>query len=900
MPGQGVLAALGREAGLSVQEAGQRQARYGLNRLPRRPLPGVTAIFLRQFRSPLIYILGVAAGISLAIGDLIDAGFIVAVLLINAVVGTFQEYSAGRSAEALQGLVPARATVLRDGEAEEVDAVGLVPGDVVLLASGTRVPADLRLLAGHDLRVDEALLTGESLPVDKFPDRVLAAETPVAERRNMAFSGTIVVSGRGRGVVVGTGMSTQIGGIASAMLTGPDAPPPLVLRMHRFTLRIGLLIGVATLAMGGAALARGLPLHDVFMMAVALAVGAIPEGLPVALTVALAVGMRRMATRNVVVRELVAVEALGSCTLIATDKTGTLTANDLTVHRIAFAMGPCWEVTGSGLDLEGGILPPPSEIPEAWSSALTRLCRAGLLCNEATLVHRDGHWRGRGDSVDVALLVLGRKDGLTEVELARNHPLLASIPFESERRFAATLHSDGDSVLACVKGAAEQVVPMCSTALRRDGEVPIDQAALFGRVEELAQDGFRVLALAEGVPTRSDPHDFAEAHLSGLVFLGLVGLIDPLRPEVRPALDACRHSGVKTVMITGDHPATALAIARDLGMAEYPEQVVTGVQLAEAEAVGEEALDALVARTPVFARVEPGQKLAIVVALGRQGHFVAVTGDGANDAPALRAAHVGVAMGRGGTDVAREASDLVVADDNFATIVAGVEEGRVAYNNVRKVVNLLIATGMGELVLFFLALLSGMPLPLLPAQLLWLNLVTNGIQDVALAFEPAEGDELNRPPRPPREPMFERVMRRRVVLTALVVGGVAWGLFRFLLDSGMLLDEARNVTLLLMVLFENVYALCCRSESRSVFFHNPLRNPLLLFGILAAQLIHIAALYIPLMQTVLRVQPVRLDLWLTLVGMSLLLLGAVEFDKWLGRGRSRPHQDGHVTGGNPT
>ncbi len=892
LPGAEVAQKLGSGVdGLSPEQVEARRARFGPNALPRVRPPGVARVFLRQFRSPLIYILLVAAAFSVAIGEYSDAGFIFAVLFVNAVVGAVQELHAQRSAEALQGLVTTQADVVRGGETYELDAAELVPGDRVLLESGDRVPADLRLLACRDLLLDESLLTGESLSVAKAPDALHGADTPVGDRTNMAFAGTMAARGRGEGVVVGTGLATEVGRIAEAVLRGPRVKPPLLVRMERFTARIGIAVAVAAAVVAVIEGLRGAAAGDILLLAVALAVSAIPEGLPVALTVALAVGMRRMARRGVIVRELVAVESLGSCTHIASDKTGTLTVNELTVTRAALPGRAAWTVTGSGLDPEGALGPPEGEGEQPGDrDALMRLARAGLLCNESFHGHKDGTWTAHGDTVDIALLVLAHKAGLVRAEVTAAWPLAERIPYESERRMAATLHDGPDGRLVCVKGAAERVLPMCARALGPDGEAPLDTDAVTAQVAALAGEGFRVLALADGTLPRDGGEPFEEAVLNGLTLLGLVGLTDPLREGVVQAVADCRAAGVEVSMITGDHPITALAVARELGMAANFDEVVTGPDLSRAEAEG--TLDATVARGRVFARVEPAQKLSIVRALSDRGHFVAVTGDGVNDAPALKAAHVGVAMGRSGTDVAREASDLILTDDHFASIVAGIEEGRVAYGNVRKVVQLLVATGAAELVLFGLALGFGLPLPLTAVQLLWLNLVTNGIQDVALAFEPAEGTELRRRPRPPQEPVFNRLMLERVGLAAAVTGGVAFGLFHQLMAAGVGLEEARNTVLLLMVLFENVMVFNCRAELRSAFHHSPLKNPFLLFGTLAAQGIHIAALYTPGLSGILEVAPVTFGLWAELLLLALTLLVAVEAQKALTRrARRRTRRD---------
>jgi Ca2+-transporting ATPase len=865
--------------GLTPPEVVKRLETYGPNALPRPEPDRLFTVFLRQFLSPLIYILLVAAAVSTLIGEYSDALFIFAVLLLNAVIGTVQEFSAQKAAAALQQFVPTRARVVRNGETYEIDAAQLVPGDLVYLEPGDKVPVDLRLVAAHDLEVDESVLTGESLAAHKLASARLAADTPLAERANMVYAGTLVARGRARGIAVATGLGTELGKIAAAVLGRPPTKPPLLVRMERFTLNVAILVGIAVLLLAAVALVRGDSLATVFLQAVALAVSAIPEGLPVALTVALAIGMRRMARRNVIVRKLVAVEALGSCTYIASDKTGTLTVNQLTARRISLPGREPWEITGEGLLPEGVFITPNGTPTGPEESLLERLCLAAVLSNEGFLGRMDGHWAQHGDAVDVALLVMAHKQGISRSEASAGCPELDSIPFESERLFSASLNGCGDGDRVFAKGALERLLPMCTSMAAAEGDLPLQAETLVAQANALAEQGYRVLAMASGPANLPNGAVFSEEHLHDLALLGLVGMIDPLRPEVAPAVAACSEAGVRVAMVTGDHPATALALARELGFAQDRSHVVTGAELRESEHAPEQVL-----RSRVFARIEPQQKQDILSCLQDNGHFVAMTGDGANDAPALRAAHVGVAMGRSGTDLARETSDMILTDDNFASIVAGIEEGRVAYANVRKVIFLLVSTGAAEIVLFILALIAGLPIPLLAVQLLWLNLVTNGIQDVALAFEPAEGDELQRPPRPPREPIFDRLMIERVVTSALVIGGIAFALFQWLLAQGWSLEEARNGTLLLMVLFENVQVFNSRSETRSAFRHNPLRNPLLLFGTLAAQAVHIGAMYAPWIGDVLHIQPVSPEDWGRLLAVALSILVVMEVHKWL-RGR---------------
>lgn len=865
------------ETGLTEAEAAERIKAFGPNRLPRKPPPTLREILTRQFKSPLIYILGIAAFVSVSLGEFTDAGFIAAVLLLNAVIGSYQEWRAERSAQALQKLLRVRATVEREGEAREVSAEEIAPGDVVWVESGSRVPADLRLLMAHGLEIDESLLTGESLPVLKDASVELAASVPMAERKNMACAGSMVVRGRGRGLVVATGMATAVGQLALDVVGAVGGKPPLIERMERFSRAVAVAVLVSAVVIA----VVGITVHEygvaqMFLFGVALAVSAIPEGLPVALTVALAVATTRMARRGVIVRRLAAVEGLGSCTVIASDKTGTLTVNELTVREIRTANGAAMSVTGEGFAPEGAIFTDGRPVRKGDIPALDDLARAAVLCNEADLHHRGGSWAWRGDPTDIALLSMGHKAGWDNETALEACPLMNQIPYEPERQFAATFHVIDGMNTAIVKGAPERVLGMLRF---EEGETSFE--ARLSEAEEMAGKGYRVLAFAQGAAPDSGP-EHVPAEPSGLKFLGFVGMIDPLRACAREAVRNCHDAGISVLMVTGDHPITALAIAKDLGLAESHEQVIIGRRL---EGKSPEALEDIVKNVRVFARVTPRQKLEIVEAARRSGQFVAVTGDGVNDAPALRAANIGVAMGEKGTDVAREAAELVISDDNFATIVAGVEEGRIAYDNIRKVIYLLISTGAAEVVMVGLAVSSGMPIPLLPAQILWLNLVTNGIQDVALAFEPGEGDALSRKPRPPKERIFNRLMIERTVVAAAVMGLVGFGLFRWAIDAGWGEDSARNGLLLLMVLFENIHVFNCRSETKSAFSTPLMSNPILIIGILAALSLHVAMMYTPVGNAMLKTEPVSVLAWAGIAALALTILAAMEAHKRFRAGR---------------
>lgn len=848
-------------AGLDAVEVVARRERYGLNRLPERAPPGPVMLFLRQFKSPLIYVLIVAALVAFALGDVRDAAFIMVVVLLNALVGAFQEWKAESAAEALRHLLETEVRVRREGRDLTVPAVDLVPGDLVLLESGNRVPADLRLVEIAELGVDESALTGESLPVEKVVSPV-PPETPVADRRSMAHAGTVVTTGRGVGVVVGTGAFTEFGAIAAAVSGAEGTKPPLIERMDRFARTVSIAVVGAAGVLAMIAFLRGTPLDEVFFVAIALAVSAIPEGLPVALTVVLSVAASRMARRSVIVRRMAAVEGLGSCTLIASDKTGTLTVNQQTLEMVWFP--------GTGRIAAGDLL-----AGQQADDRSRRFARAALAASEAIEVVGEGGPRIIGDPVDAAFLRFGRGLGVEPADVGAR--VLGRIPYESERRYAAAVaadpHHPGGRPMVALKGAVEVVLGRSVSMSSPDGPVSVDRSLVDGAFLALSAEGYRVLAVAEGpLVDGIRPEDLDEETLPPLTLLGLAGFIDPLRPDAAGAVEECRRAGVRVLMVTGDHPVTALAIARQLGIAQDEGEVVTGAVLAASKD------PALVDRVRVFARVTPLQKLDIVDALQDRGHYVAVTGDGVNDAPALRQANIGVAMGSG-TDVAKDAASMIVTDDRFTSIVAGIEEGRYAYDNIRKVTLLLVATGAAEVLLFTFALVAGLPIPLFAVQLLWLNLVTEGVQHIGLAFEPGEPGAMERPPRPPDQPIFDRPMVRQVIISALTMSAVGFGLFAWLLGNGWAESDARNLLMLLFVLFENVQVFNARSERISAFRMPLSRNWLVVAATAGSILIHVAAMYIPPVAETLSIAPVPLSWWGLLLLASASLLTVMEVHK---------------------
>ncbi len=874
--------------GLNPTQVAERQQRFGRNELPTNPPPTLLQIILHQFQSPLIYILLAAGAVALLLGDFEDAIFIFAVVLLNAGLGTFQEWRAEQSAAALQSLLKLIATVRREGSEQNVEAAELTPGDMVLLEAGDRVPADLRLLRSTNLSIDESLLTGESVAVVKNSQALPTTDAALGDRFNMAYAGSTVVAGRGLGAVVATGLQTEIGRIAEATTLSAETKPPLLIRMERFVHIISYLVLAAVALLAVIALVQGVSLLDAFFLAVALAVSAIPEGLPVALTVALSIAVNRMARQSVIVRRMPAVEGLGSCTLIASDKTGTLTVNEQTVRLVVLPVDQALTVTGAGYSDEGAVtLSDGGALAAATRDQAATLAKAAVICNDAGLRRVGDQWQQTGDAVDVALLALGYKLGLDPNATRQAVTVVGEIPFDSERKYAAKAYQSADNagVQVAVKGAMEAVLAFCTRMRTAEGLAPLDRAAVEAEAERQAANGYRVLAIAQGETASGEiTNEFPESVMPPLTLLGLVGMIDPLRPEAKAAVAACKRAGIQVVMITGDHPATALSIARDAGIADQSTGLLAGRDLPPAESGEEPAFIEAVKPVRVFARVTPLQKLHIVQALRRLGHFVAVTGDGVNDAPALRAANIGVAMGSG-TDIAKDTASIIVTDDNFASIVDGVREGRFAYDNVRKVIYLLISTGVAEIILFLLAVSTGLPLPLLPVQILWLNLVTNGIQDVALAFEGGEPGAMQRTPRPPTEGIFNRLMIQQTALAGAVMGLISFGVWVWLLNVGMNEFAARNLVLLLMVFFQNFHVFNCRSEYVSAFRVPLRRNPILMIGVPVALGLHILALHLPFLQSILETAPVTLGQfgWLALLASTVLIV--LEIFKWLRGGQ---------------
>ncbi len=869
------------EKGLSSHEVEKRLKEYGYNKLTEEERINKLKIFIHQFASPLIYILIVAGIITIALKEYIDAGVLLSVVIINALIGYFQEYKAEQSIRALKKMLIPKARVLREGIEREISSEELVPGDIVILYSGIRVPADVRLIHTVELKIDESILTGESVPVEKHYHTIREENLTYGDQKNMAFTGTIVVSGRAKGVVVETGMNTVFGKIAKHIKEAETVKAPLQDKITKFANAIGILVLLASLLLFVVEVIIGETLKTAFMTAVAAAVAAIPEGLPVVVTIALAIGVARMAKHNAIIRKLHAVETLGSTTVIGSDKTGTLTKNEMTV-KIIYDGKDTYEVEGSGYTPEGKILYEGFPINVKEKHHLINVLRIGLLCNESSVYLEDGDYKIEGDPTEAALIISAIKGGLEiEVEKER-YKQIALIPFESERGYMATLHIHKGKKYIYVKGAPERVIEMCI----RDGYGnDIDREKILTKATEFAKRGLRVLAFAY----REASDDIEELTckevekcdaIHGLVFAGLQGMIDPPRPEAIEAIKGCKKAGIRVIMITGDHAVTAKAIGEMLGIGESKSKVLTGKDLSK---MSDEELFQIVKEVSIYARVSPEHKLRIVEQLKRNGEIVAVTGDGVNDAPALKAAHIGIAMGKSGTDVAKEASDMVLADDNFVSIFNAVREGRIVFDNIRKVTFFLIPTGVASIISIIFAIVFGFPIPYLPAQILWINFVTNAIQDIALAFEPGEKGVLERPPRDPKEGIMSRVLIERTIIVGTLISlGVIYT-FMNSLESGASIEKARTIAVTTMVFFQFFQAWNSRSEYESVFKINPLSNKILFIGLIFATFAQIAFVYSPALQWVFRTEAISSEDWRNIILVSLSVIGVVEIDKWFRR-----------------
>jgi len=886
----GVLAS-DLQRGLRASEVEDRRARFGPNRVTAKKKTGPLVRLLLQFHQPLIYILIAAGGVTAALGEWVDSSVIFGVVLVNAVVGFIQESKAEKAIESLMTMMTTQAVVVRDGATFTIPSAELVPGDIVLLQSGDKVPADLRLFVSRELQIDESALTGESVPVAKTVD-VLPPDTVLADRRNMAYAGALVTFGQGSGVTVATGDGTETGRISGLIAEAVEISTPLTKKIAHFSRVLLIVILTVSAVMFFAGWLVGHSALEMFMAAVALAVSAIPEGLPAAVTITLAIGVKRMADVNAIIRKLPAVETLGSTTVICSDKTGTLTENQMTVQKV-LAGGDLYEITGGGYAPEGEIRSDGSPADPASSPALLECLRAGLLCNDSRLVQKEGRWLVDGDPTEGALIVSAAKAGLKGEETGA-WPRTDVIPFESERAYMATLHDPGEGKppVSYVKGAVEKVLEQSTQALARDGAAgDLDRDAVLEAAGAMAGEGLRVLAFARReLPAKQKAFESADG-LTGLTFLGLQGMIDPPRQEAMKAIEACKTAGVSVKMITGDHAITASAIAAQLGLTDPSvdsgrDIAVTGRELQELSDA--EMID-VASRAKVFARVAPEQKLRLVEALQARGQVVAMTGDGVNDAPALKQADIGIAMGITGTEVAKEAADMVLTDDNFATIEAAVEEGRRIFDNLTKFFVWTLPTNGGEALVIIVSVLAGtgVALPVLPVQILWINMTTALLLGLMLAFETKEADVMFRPPRVPDSPILTGVLIQRIILVSLLMLGAVFALFLHKKAGGADLAEARTVAVNVIVMIELFYLFNCRSLRHSMRSLGFFSNPWVIGGSAATVLLQLLYTYHPWMNTLFHSAPLAPADWAAIVAASFAVSLIVGAEKWM-RERSKP------------
>ncbi|MDK2901465.1 MAG: P-type Ca2+ transporter type [Thermosediminibacterales bacterium] len=873
------------EKGLDAEEVKKRKQKYGLNELKEKKPVTLFQRFINQFKDFLVMILIIASIISLVLGEVTDSVVILIIVILNAILGVLQEYRASKALEALKQLASPKTLVVREGKIQEIPSKELVPGDIVLLEAGNYVPADLRLIESVNLKIDEASLTGESVPVEKDAGAVFAEDVPLGERFNSAFMGTIITYGRGKGIVTATGMDTQIGLIAQMLESLEEEETPLQKKLSQFGKVLGTICLVIVAIIFAIGVLRGLGYREMFMTAISLAVAAIPEGLPAIVTIVLAIGMQRMVKRHSIVKKLHAVETLGSTTVICTDKTGTLTQNEMTV-TVIYTGGQIYKVTGEGYkpygefinEHKGATISPNSVLD------LAQILKIAALCNDSRIEEskENNTWKVIGDPTEGALIVAAAKGGLWYTELNNELPRKQEIPFDSDRKRMTTIHYDKNTskYLVCVKGAPDILLNLCNSIFDNGNiaQLTDDKKANILQINtSMANKALRVLGFAyrelESLPEIISP-DVIE---TDLVFVGLMGMIDPPRKEAIEAVKVCKSAGIKPIMITGDYKDTAVAIAKELKLSDRI-IAITGKELDE---MSDEELEEVIDKVNVFARVSPEHKVKIVNSVKKKGEIVAMTGDGVNDAPALKNADIGIAMGITGTDVAKEASDLILTDDNFASIVAAVEEGRVIYSNIRKFINFLLSCNIAEILIIFFAMILGLPIPLIPIQILWLNLVTDAFPALALGVEKKEPGIMNMPPRDPKEPILNKTMRRGILSQSTAIAIAVLGIFFYALNSTENLVLARTFAFATLITSELFRAQTARSENIPLFKLGLFTNKYMFWGTLLSFVMMLIVMYIPFISNVFKTVPLTLNQWLIIVGFSLLPAIVAEITKAL-------------------
>lgn len=854
------------ELGLDEKEVKLRQEKYGKNELPKGKTPSLLKIFIEQLLDPIVLLLVVAMIFSILIKENIDAIAIASIILVDIILGTFQEWKANKNVEALTKLIEIRTKIIRSGKEIEVYSSNLVPGDIVLLSSGDKISADLRLIEANNLTIDESVLTGESTSVTKTSSTI-NKDVILAERKNMAYAGTSVLSGRGIGIVTATGLNTELGEIAKKVNTTKDTKSPLTIRMEKFSKQITFLVIAMAILITIVLYSKGTSGSEIFLSVIALSVSAMPEGLSLALTMALTIGSNRMSKNNVIVKKLNSVESLGSCTVIATDKTGTLTVNEQTAKKIVLPDNSTFDIEGTGYNDKGNVIP----LENANIEAAKYISKLGVLNNEASLKKEKDDYEYFGDSIDIAFLALGQKMqiNIDDIEITNR------INYESENKYSAVFYKENGNNYCTVKGSLEKVLEFCTTMKGNNKNEKLDIEKIKKQHEDLASSGYRVIALAAGKTKSEKPEH--------LTFEGLVAFIDPVREEVTKSINDCKKAGIKVIMITGDHPLTAYSIAKDLGLVENYDEVTSGKELDEYFKKGKKEFDKFVKSKKIFTRVTPLNKLEIVESYKRQGEFVAVTGDGVNDAPAIKSANIGIAMGSG-TDVAKETSSMIILDDNFNSIVLGIKEGRNAYSNIRKVSYMLLSCGVAEVLFFLLAIILDMPMPLVAIQLLWLNIVTDGLQDLALSFEKSEETIMNESPRNPNETLFNTELFSEVLISGLFIGIIVFIVWIYLINKlDIPVNIARGYIVTLMVFIQNMHVLNCRSEKSSILKVPIKSNPLIIFSIVSAIFLQVLFSEVPFLSKFLQTTSIPITHMLILFVISTTIIFIMEIYKYLKR-----------------
>lgn len=852
------------ENGLTCVEAQKRLKYFGYNELPKKKPDSIFKIFISELLDPIVILLIIAIIASLIVGEVIDALAIFLIITVDLIIGTIQEKKANNTAEALSNLVRDKVKVLRDKKEVLIDSTELTIGDLVFLESGDTISGDLRIIESHNFTVDESILTGESIAVEKNEKSIKTIkELDITTRTNMLFAGTSVVTGRAKAIVTSIGINTEIGKIATTINNTKEEKSPLTIRVEKFSKQITIIIFIIAIIIGLLLASKNMPINEILLSVIALAVSAMPEGLPLALTMALTIASNKMAKNKVVVKKLHSVESLGSCTVIASDKTGTLTVNEQTAKKILLPNDLEYDVSGIGYSVNGKVNGENLE----YASEITKL---GVINNEAKF----SSGKQIGDSIDIAFLVLGEKmkSKIDDIEI------LETIPYESSNKYSAVFYKQNNQVYCTIKGSLEVVTSFCSNInlVNKNNYKKLEE-----QNEYLAKDGYRIIAIANGKIKEKD--NYWEKDIHNLTFMGMVGFIDPIRNEVIGSIKKCLNAGIKVLMITGDHPLTAYKIAKDLKLVDNFDEVATNKEVEEYLKLSDEEFDDFVKSKKIFTRVSPIEKLKIVESLKRQGEFVAVTGDGVNDAPALRAANIGIAMGSG-TDIAKETSKMIVMDDNFNSIVNGVLEGRVAYSNIRKITYFLISCGFSEVLFFCLSILFNMPVPLVAIQLLWLNVVSDGIQDFALSFEKAEKDIMKEKPRNPKDSLFDKELLTEIFISGLTIGIIVFIVWYYLINIiKMPVTSARGYVMALMIIIQNIHSFNCRSEKRSVLSVPFNSNYIFLFGVVGSIILGLAVIKFRILSVLLKTSPIPASHLFVLILIGFIILIVMEIFKIIKR-----------------